>query len=331
MQLKFLKILFLVIIFSNHIFAKDFDDLFSVTIKIQDESVDKSIDNSFESLVFRLIGSKDYKKMKIIKGDYSSKDFLKTYSFITQDNEKLLKASFDEETVINQFIENDISFVGRNRPVVFLDVQIDNGFDKPFQVESIPYENSLESSIQDIFTEISQQRGIFYEFPQNNINLQEDTYFFDQQINSGFEEYKFDYYVSFAILRSELNRWSMSYENQTLFFNNTNEIIKAINEIFNEKSSEYLSNFVLNSFEQEVIMKINKVSSAEKVDKLFDILDKMISIKNYNIKSFEKDEILLFLEVFGTEDQFIESVKTHKNFLLQKSAKVAIFASLNDI
>ena len=187
MQGAYLKIIFLIIIFSNGTFAKDFDDLFNITIMIKDESIDESIDKSFESLVFRLLGTKDYEKMKLIKDEYDAKDFLKTYALLTKNNIKFLKASFDEETVIKQFVDNDISFIGRNRPIVFLDIEVDNGFDKPFKVETVPYENSFESSIQEIFNEISQERGLFFEFPQNSITLINSDYFFEESTNKDFE------------------------------------------------------------------------------------------------------------------------------------------------
>ena len=64
-----LKSVFLLIIFSNHIFAKDFDDLFNINIEIEDEIIDRSIERSFDVLIFRLIGYEDYEKAKIINHD----------------------------------------------------------------------------------------------------------------------------------------------------------------------------------------------------------------------------------------------------------------------
>ena len=64
------------------------------------------------------------------------------------------------------------------------------------------------------------------------------------------------------------------------------------------------------------------------IDKLLEILDQMISIKRYSITSFKNDEISFILEIFGTQDQFIESVKSHKDLTLDKSSKDLIEASL---
>ena len=328
MKTVIVKSIFLLIIFSNQIFAKDFDDLFNITIEIQDETIDKSIDNSFNDLLFRLLGYQDFEKAKVIKGNFNSKDFLKRYSVISIKESKFLQASFDEEIVINQFIENDISFIGRNRPVIFLDIQIDNGFTKPFKIESIPYETELESSIQKIFYNISEQRGLFFEFPQNTINLDKKEYFFESEKDDEFDQYKFDYFESLLISRSGINNWSMSYKNQVSFFDNTDDIIERIKFLFNNLSTDYLRNFILDNSERTIKMRVAEVSSSEQLDNLLDALNKMISIKEYTITTYKQNEISFTLTIFGTEDQFIKSVKTHKDFLFKASSTSMIEASL---
>ena len=328
MKTVIVKSIFLLIIFSNQIFAKDFDDLFNITIEIQDETIDKSIDNSFNDLLFRLLGYQDYEKAKVIKGNFNSKDFLKRYSVISIKESKFLQASFDEEIVINQFIKNEISFIGRNRPVIFLDIQIDNGFTKPFKIESIPYETELESSIQKIFYNISEQRGLFFEFPQNTINLDKKEYFFESEKDDEFDQYKFDYFESLLISRSGINNWSMSYKNQVSFFDNTDDIIERIKFLFNNLSTDYLGNFILDNSERTIKMRVAEVSSSEQLDNLLDALNKMISIKEYTITTYKQNEISFTLTIFGTEDQFIKSVKTHKDFLFKASSTSMIEASL---
>ena len=65
MKTVIVKSIFLFIIFSNQIFAKDFDDLFSITIEIQEESIEKYIDKAFNDLIFRLLGHEDFQKANI--------------------------------------------------------------------------------------------------------------------------------------------------------------------------------------------------------------------------------------------------------------------------
>ena len=232
MQSFIVKSIFLFIIFSNNTFAKDFDNLFIITTEIEAENLDKYIDQSFNNLIFRLLGYKDFEKAKIIKGKYNSKDFLQRYAVVNVKESKFLQASFDEEIVMNQFAENGVDFIGRNRPVIFLDIQIDNGFNKPFKMESIPYETKFESSIQKIFQDISEKRGIFFEFPQNTINIDKKNYFFENDNDNEYKKYKFDYFDSIIISRSGINNWSINFKNQILFFENTDEIIKKIKNLF---------------------------------------------------------------------------------------------------
>ncbi len=331
MKMVILKSVFLLIIFSNHIFAKDFDDLFKITIEIKNESIENSIDRAFNDLVFRLIGYEDLEKAKIIKGNFDSKDFLTRYAVVRNNDSNFLQASFEEDIIMSQFIENGINFIGRNRPIIFLDIQIDNGFDRPFKIESIPYETRLESSIKRIFDDISKKRGLFFEFPQNTINLDNKNYFFENENDNEFDQYKYDYLESLIISRSGINNWSISYKDQISFFENIDDVTERIRFLFQNLSIDYLSDFILDNSERRLMMKVTKVSSAEHLDNLLDALDKMISIKEYSIKSFQQNEISFSLTIFGTEDQFKKSVQTHKDFSIESTATELIQASLNSI
>ena len=326
-----LKSVFLIIIFSNHIFAKDFDDLFKISIEIKNDNIENSIDRAFNDLVFRLIGYEDLEKAKIIKGNFNSKDFLTRYAVVRNNDSNFLQASFEEDIVMSQFIENGINFIGRNRPIIFLDIQIDNGFDKPFKIESIPYETRLESSIKRIFDDISKKRGLFFEFPQNTISLDNKNYFFENENDNDFDQYKYDYLESLIISRSGINNWSISYKDQISFFENIDDVTERIRFLFQNLSIDYLSDFILDNSERRLMMKVTKVSSAEHLDNLLDALDKMISIKEYSIKSFQQNEISFSLTIFGTEDQFKKSVQTHKDFSIESTATELIQASLNSI
>ena len=331
MKIVILKSILILIIFSNHIFAKDFDDLFKISIEIKNENIENSIDRAFNDLVYRLIGYEDLEKAKIIKGNFNSKDFLTKYAVVRNNDSNYLEASFEEEIVMSQFIENDINFIGRNRPIIFLDIQIDNGFDKPFKIESIPYETRLESSIKRIFDDISKKRGLFFEFPQNTINLDNKNYFFENENDNDFDQYKYDYLESLIISRSGINNWSISYKDQISFFENIDDVTERIRFLFQNLSIDYLSDFILDNSERRLMMKVTKVSSAEHLDNLLDALDKMISIKEYSIKSFQQNEISFSLTIFGTEGQFKQSVQAHKDFSIESTSTELIQASLNSI
>ena len=133
------------------------------------------------------------------------------------------------------------------------------------------------------------------------------------------------------IARSGINNWTFGYRDKILFFEDTEEIIERIRLLFESLSTDYLRSYVLENSERRLIMKVTKVSSVEHLDNLLDALDKIISIKEYSIKSFKQNEISFNLTIFGTADQFVQSVQTHKDFSLEVTTTELIQASLNSI
>ena len=69
---------------------------------------------------------------------------------------------------------------------------------------------------------------VFFEFPQNTINLDNKNYFFDNENDNDFDQYKYDYLESLIISRSGINNWSISYKDQISFFENIDEILGSI-------------------------------------------------------------------------------------------------------
>jgi hypothetical protein len=112
------------------------------------------------------------------------------------------------------------------------------------------YETRLESSIQRIFDDISEKRGLFFEFPQNTINLDKKDYFFENENDNDFDQYKYDYLESLIISRSGINNWSISYKDQILFFENIDDVTGRIRLLFDNLSIDYISNFVLDNSER---------------------------------------------------------------------------------
>ena len=141
-------------IFSNHIFAKDFDDLFKISIEIKNENIENSIDHAFNDLVFRLIGYEDLEKAKIIKGNFNSKDFLTRYAVVRNNDSNFLQASFEEDIVMSQFIENGINFkndiIKQIQPNIqlnsvwqyirryLLEIGVEDNYKSPYTSYSIP-------------------------------------------------------------------------------------------------------------------------------------------------------------------------------------------------
>ena len=81
--MRFLKhTLLSLIIFSNTCFGKEFDKLFVVLEPIESVSqIEKSINNSFNTMIYRLSGSDSPSNIwKIINAGNARKNFIKSYS-----------------------------------------------------------------------------------------------------------------------------------------------------------------------------------------------------------------------------------------------------------
>ena len=109
--MRFLKnTLFSLIIFSNTCFGKEFDKLFVVLEPVESVSqIEKSLNNSFNTMVYRLSGSDSPSNIwKIINAGNSRKNFIKSYSIKNIDNKSILEVDLDKNLLIEVFKELSI-------------------------------------------------------------------------------------------------------------------------------------------------------------------------------------------------------------------------------
>ena len=132
--MRFLKnTLLSLIIFSNTCFGKEFDKLFVVLEPIDSVSqIEKSINNSFNTMIYRLSGSDSPSNIwKIINAGNTRKNFIKSYSIKNIDNKSYLEVSFDNDLLIKVVNELSIPVLSSSRPVILFLMDIDPGTGKP--------------------------------------------------------------------------------------------------------------------------------------------------------------------------------------------------------
>ena len=110
-MLKLKTFLLSIIIFSNVFFAKEFDELFKVYTPINNTSeIEKSINNSFNIIIYRLSGSESPSNIwKIINAGNTRKDFIKSYSLRNIEGNGFLEVIFNKDYLINVF--NELGFI----------------------------------------------------------------------------------------------------------------------------------------------------------------------------------------------------------------------------
>ena len=140
--MRFLKhTLLSLIIFSNTCFGKEFDKLFIVLEPIESLSqIEKSINNSFNTMIYRLSGSDSPSNIwRIINAGNTRKSFIKSYSIKNLDNESYLEVNFDKDLLIKVFNELSIPVFSNSRPVILFLIEIDPGTGDPYYLTNSQY------------------------------------------------------------------------------------------------------------------------------------------------------------------------------------------------
>ena len=215
MHNNFIKhFLVILIIFSNHSFGKEFEELFTIYVPIENSSkIESSINKSFNNLVFRISGSKSPSNIwKIINSGSSRKDFIQSYSIKNINMSSYLEVNFDQELVISKFKELSIPIVGYSRPVIFFLINIESGSDEPYYV-SQESNNEIDALIIETLAELSNERALFLELPL--LDLEDKKYISNTNILSSPKEYliskyDFDELVDVKLTNLGFNQWLFS-------------------------------------------------------------------------------------------------------------------------
>mgnify|MGYP003323094509 CR=1 FL=1 len=155
-------IIFCLIIFSNTCFGKEFDELFVVYDPIDNPSkIEKSINNSFNTMIYRLSGTNSPSNIwKIINAGNSRKDFIKSYSIKNIDSKSYLEVNFDKNLLISKFDDLSISVIGKSRPVILFLINIDSGLSDPYFLTFSESKSLIDSSIQNYLKKFANIIGI---------------------------------------------------------------------------------------------------------------------------------------------------------------------------
>ena len=309
MHNNFIKhFLVILIIFSNHSFGKEFEELFTIYVPIENSSkIESSINKSFNNLVFRISGSKSPSNIwKIINSGSSRKDFIQSYSIKNINMSSYLEVNFDQELVINKFKELSIPIVGYSRPVIFFLINIESGSDEPYYV-SRESNNEIDSLIIETLAELSNERGLFLELPV--LDLDDQRYISNTDILSSPKEhliskYDFDELVDVKLTNLGLNQW--------LFSGDIKEDILAENYL--EDIKKALTDYVDTSKTLLLDVTIEGINSYEEYEISKDKLSKIIAISNLEILNLNNNTISYQISVMGNFDTFKNTIENNTFF-----------------
>jgi len=315
-MLKLKIFLLSIIIFSNVFFAKEFDELFKVYTPINNTSeIEKSINNSFNIMIYRLSGSESPSNIwKIINAGNTRKDFIKSYSLRNIEGNGFLEVIFNKDYLVNVFNELSIPVVGNSRPVILFIINIDSGIKKPYVLSNYVSDNDLDHKINHFLNQTSKSRGIFLELPELDLFNMNDMQNYEKLINIKelvSSQYNFDLLFEINITKIAPNNWSVTedmqfeYEGEafdTYFTNNLDNFVNnKIDNLLAKRQIEMSNTSNLKA----TFMNIKKYEDYKKLKK---VIDNLVGVKSTNISRFNKESIYFDIEVYGNLSNFINEI-----------------------
>jgi hypothetical protein len=314
--------IFCLIIFSITCFGKEFDELFTIYVPLDNASkIEKSINSSFNIMIYRLTGDSSPSNIwKIINAGNARKDFIKSYSIKNINNDSYLQVFFDKDLLIKKFNELSIPALGNSRPTVLFLINIDNGSSKPYTLKESQSISDIDRLIKNSLKIFSNSRAIFLELPELDLSDIDTLSSYSKLINSNDflnSKYESTKVIEINIIKVGLDNWQVNGDITFEYKDND----------FNNYFIERFEKFVLNTIDQlldknviktseETITNIN-ISNINNYDDYMtskETLKKLVSIKNIDIHSFKFNKIAYQVGIYGDFDTFVSEISGN-NFM----------------
>ena len=305
------------IIFSNFSFGKEFSELFTIYEPIKNSSnIEKSINISFNKMVYRLSGSDSPSNIwKIINSGVSRKDLIISYSIKNIDDLSYLQVNFDQSLIIKAFNNLSIPVVGYSRPVVFFLIEIDSGSEAPYFLSSAISPRRVDNILKDNMNKLSQDRGIFLELPIFDL---EDTKTLSSMsvFNSPNEyissKYNYDNLIQIKITNSGLGEWVISGDINKSFIGNN--FYQDLEEVFSQFLIKLIDQnlndlAIVTSKNSELYISLEGISSFDSYTESRQYLERFIGIETLEIVSFKDNIITYKAKIVGDEAKLAKTIK----------------------
>ena len=318
--------LLIIIIFSNLSFGKEFDQLFKVYTPISNSAeIEKSINKSFNIMIFRLSGSNSPSNIwKIINAGNSRKDFIKSYSIRNIDGESYLEVLFNKDYLIDIFNQLSIPVVGNARPVILFNINIDSGVKNPYLISTHIHNNDLDLMINEFLKNTSITRGVFLELPELDlfdfieIEKYKKIINVEDRLSS---QYRYDFLSEIDIVKIGPNNWAVTGDIEFEYNDEDFEgfFINQFDKYVNKKIDYLLQKKLIDiSSISNLDVTFMNINSYEDYINLKKIINELVGVKSTNMSKFDKDIINYDIEIYGSLINFVNEI-SENSYLSIKS------------
>ena len=324
----FKHIIFCLIIFSNTCFGKEFDELFTIYEPLQSgSSIEKSINNSFNTMIYRLSGDEKPSNIwKIINAGNSRKDFIQSYSIKSLNNKSYLQVYFDKNLLVQKFNELSIPALGTSRPVILFLINVDTGSSKPYFLKDSESKSELDLLIKNLLKKLSSNRGIFLELPEPDLNELDLLTSYSKLINSNKllnSKYASNKTVEIKLTKIGINNWLIDGDINFKYENNdfNNFFIKNLEKhILIEIDKLFSKNLIDTSQETLAQISISNISNYEDYKISKEVIGNLVATKDIDISSFKINNISYQVNIYGNFDSFVNEI-SDSNFIKVNKVK----------
>ena len=324
----FKHIIFCLIIFSNTCFGKEFDELFTIYEPLQSGySIEKSINNSFNTMIYRLSGDpKPSNIWKIINAGNSRKDFIQSYSIKSLNNKSYLQVYFDKNLLVQKFNELSIPALGTSRPVILFLINVDTGSSKPYFVKDSESKSELDLLIKNLLKKLSSNRGIFLELPEPDLNELDLLSSYSKLINSNKllnSKHASNKTVEIKLTKIGINNWLVDGDINFKYENNdfNNFFIKNLEKhILIEVDKLFSKNLIDTSQETLAQISISNINNYEDYKISKEVIGNLVATKDIDISSFKINNISYQVSIYGNFDSFVNEI-SDSNFIKANKVK----------
>ena len=321
-------IIFCLIIFSNTCFGKEFDELFVVYDPIDNPSkIEKSINNSFNTMIYRLSGTNSPSNIwKIINAGNSRKDFIKSYSIKNIENKSYLEVNFNKNLLISKFNDLSIPIIGKSRPVILFLINIDSGLSDPYFLTFSENKFSLDLLIQNYLKQSASSRGLFLELPELDLLDQNEFDNYGKLINKYkyiSDKHDFDDLININISKTGIETWSVSGDIEFEISSKKPDdfFMDQFIELTNDRVNELLQMELINTKKVNLVnVSIQNIFTYEDYKKSKEVIEGMVTTKEININKFNKNTISYQLSIFGDINSLTNEFINNNFFQVKNSS-----------